>query len=138
MYEMPDRETNEIHNESELVDLIKSGFKASYARHFMRYTGLPLDIWAKILPVSKRTLQRELNREKHFFEASLAEPFIEVGEIYAIGMQAFDNNKDRLNEWLMTQNPYFEGKTPIEIMNTHKGRDLIKLELTRIEHSEFS
>jgi len=138
MYKMPEGEVKNIHNESELIDFIKSKFKASYAKNFINYSELSLNTWSSILPISKRTLQRELDKRKFNFDIKIAEPLIEIGEIYSIGLLAFDDNKHRLNDWLKTINPYFNGKMPIDIMDTHKGRDLIKSELIRIEYSEFS
>jgi hypothetical protein len=138
MYKLSEKDVSSIHNDSELIDFIKNKFKASYAKNFIQYSELSLNIWSSILPVSKRTLQRELDKKTNNFDVKIAEPLVEIGEIYSIGLQAFDNNKHRLNSWLQNSNPYFNGKKPIDIMDTHKGRDLIKSELIRIEYSEFS
>ncbi|MES0489820.1 MAG: antitoxin Xre/MbcA/ParS toxin-binding domain-containing protein [Leptospirales bacterium] len=138
MYKLPEKEVNNIHNDSELIDFIKNKFKGTYAKNFIQYSELSLNTWSSILPVSKRTLQRELDKSKYNFNVNLAEPLVEIGEIYSIGLQAFDESKHRLNDWLQTQNPYFNNKKPVDIMDTHKGRDLVKSELLRIEYSEFS
>ncbi|MDH5718920.1 MAG: MbcA/ParS/Xre antitoxin family protein [Spirochaetia bacterium] len=138
MYKMPENEVRNIHNEAELIDFIRKRFKASYAKNFIAYSELSLSTWSSILPVSKRTLQRELEKSKYNFDIKISEPLIEIGEIYSLGLQAFDDDKKRLNEWLKAENAYFNGHKPIDIMDTHKGRDLIKSELLRIEYSEFS
>ncbi len=138
LYKFPEKEVNNIHNEPELIDFIKHKFTNTYAKNFILYSELSLSTWSSILPVSKRTLQRDLEKRKYNFDVNLAEPFIEIGEIYSIGLQAFDMDKHRLNEWLQTPNSYFDDKKPIDIMDTHRGRDLVKAELYRIEYSEFS
>jgi hypothetical protein len=31
---------------------------------------------------------------------------VEIGEVYSIGLRAFDGSKDRLNSWLNSENAY--------------------------------
>lgn len=71
-------------------------------------------------------------------DVPVSEVFIEIGEVYKMGLISFDGNKDRFIEWLNTKNPYFSNEKPLEIMDTHKGRNLVIDELIRIEYSEFS
>lgn len=138
IYKMKDFEIKSIQKDTELIDFMRNHFKVSYAKSFIDYSELPLNIWSSILPISIRTLQRELGQSKKTFDKKISEPMIEVGELYSLGLQAFEEDKDRFNEWLYTKNNYFDGRKPIEIMDTHKGRELIKSELMRIEYSEFS
>lgn len=140
MYKMPKSVVDNIHNENELINTIRNKFYAEYAKNFIAFSHLSLNIWSKLLPVSLSTLQRELKctLEKHILDLSISESLVEVGEIYDIGLLAFDKDKDRLNEWLNTKNKYFNSKKPLEIMDNHKGRELVKNELIRIEYSEFA
>ncbi|OHD65291.1 MAG: hypothetical protein A2176_15255 [Spirochaetes bacterium RBG_13_51_14] len=138
MYKLPPRVVNKIHNDNELIDVIRNKFTANNAKNFITFTELSLRYWSTILPISIRTLQRDLENKHKILEFKVIEIFVEVGEIYSIGLQAFDDNKERLNTWLITENAYFNNKRPIDIMYSHKGRDMIKAELNRIEYSEFS
>ena len=137
-YNLPQTIVNKIHNDNELIDVISKKFKINNAKKFIEFTKLSLEQWAHILPVSKSTLQRNLKNNNKLLEFEITEPLLEIGEIYYIGLSAFDKNKDRLNKWFMTENSYFKGKKPIDIMNSHKGRDMIKRELYRIEYGVFS
>ncbi len=138
MYKMPKSKVNKIHNDAELIEIICKAFTAKNAKNFISFSGLSLDEVSKMLPVSKRTLQRNLSNMKNKLDLLISEVFIELGEIYKIGLQAFDGDKKRFNKYLDTENPYFNNKKPMEIMNTHIGRELVKYELLRIEYSEFS
>ncbi len=138
MYKIPNQIVTNIHNANELLDVINNKFTAQNAKIFIDYSELPLNIWEKLLPISLRTLNRWLQDERKLLDAIVSETFIEIGEIYDIGLEAFEDDKKRLIDWLFTENPYFEGKKPIDIMNMHKGRDLVKDELIRIDYSEFS
>ena len=138
MYKIPAAIVAKIRNENELIETIHENFISKYAVNFISFSELSLNVWSKLLPISKRTLQRDLAEKKKKLAVQVSEAFIEVGEIYDIGLLAFDDDKDRLNEWLCTENIYFNNKKPLDIMDTHRGRDLVKRELIRIEHSEFS
>lgn len=138
MFKFPTNLVKKIHNDNELIDIISNKFTVNYAKNFISYSELPLKEFSHILPISIRTLQRDLEKKSKILNFEVTEAFIEVGEIYDIGLKAFDDNKERLNNWLSTANPYFNNKKPMDIMYSHKGRDLIKAELNRIEYSEFS
>lgn len=138
MYKMPVPIVKKIHNDNELLEIMKNEFLAKYAKNFVYYSELSLKQWAKILPISLRTLQRDLQNENKKFDLAVSESFIEIGEIFDLGLKAFDNEKERLNEWLNTENIYFNNKRPLDIMDTHKGRELVKDELMSIEYGEFS
>ncbi len=138
MFKLPAAVVGAIRNDNELIDVIGSKFTAHNAKSFIAFSELSLKELSAILPVSIRTLQRDLEKRDKVLEFQLAEALIEVAEIYSSGFRAFDENKERLNNWLMTGNAYFNNKRPIDIMYSHKGRDMVKAELTRIEYSEFS
>jgi uncharacterized protein (DUF2384 family) len=138
MYSVPESVVDRIHNENELIETIRNKFYVKYAKKFIVFTNISLQKWSELLPISLSTLQRILEKSKSKLDISLSEVIVEIGEIYDIGLLAFDDNKERLNEWLDTKNKYFNFKKPFEIMDTHKGRDLVKRELIRIEYSEFS
>ncbi len=138
MYKIPESMIKRIHNDIELIEVIREDFISSYAENFIDFSELPLRTLSSLLPISLSTLQRELKTKKKKLEIPVSEAFIEIGEVYKMGLIAFDDNKDRFNEWLNTENPYFNNERPLDIMDTHKGRDLVKDELIRIEYSEFS
>jgi uncharacterized protein (DUF2384 family) len=137
MYELPPKMVSEIRNEPQFIEMIRHQFKSRNARTFIDFTGIPLKTWAEILPVSKRTLERELCDGDKVLDLKLSEPLVEIGEIFQLGLMAFDGRKERLRTWLFTENPYFSNKRPMEMMDSHKGRDMVKAELIRIDYGEF-
>ena len=137
MMEIPERTVGEVDN-VKVVNLIRKGFDHQQITHFFGYTGKPLSDWSKVLPISKRTLERKISDKGNRVKGEPAEAIIESAEIYEIGINAFDGSIDRLNEWLETANPYLGGNKPFSIMDTHHGRDMVKDELTRIEYGAFA
>jgi len=138
MFKLPTSVVSNIHNDNELIDIIEHGVTANNIKNFIEFSELSQNELSNILPISIRTLQRNLKKDNVHLNFDVAEAFVEIGEIYSIGLKAFDNNKERLNNWLLTVNLYFNNKRPIDIMHSYIGRDLIKAELNRIEYSEFS
>ncbi len=52
---MPEYIVKKIHNENELIDMIRNNFTSGYAKNFIDYSQLPLNILSKVLPISLRT-----------------------------------------------------------------------------------
>ena len=77
LYKMTEKQVEAIENDTELIHFLREGFKASFAKKFIDFTELSLDIWASILPISKRTLQRVLDNPKHILGINIAEDLAE-------------------------------------------------------------
>ena len=125
------------------IEIIREGFNPWEVVSFFRGTGLPMTDWKAVLPFSPRTLERKVSNSKKRVKAvrlkgEYAEAILETIEIYKIGQEAFDDRLDRLNEWLATENPYLDRNTPLSLMDTHHGREMVINELNRIEHSVFA
>jgi hypothetical protein len=138
MFKLSPALVSRIHDDNELIDVIGGKFTARNAKSFIAFSELSLNEFSGLLPRSKRTLQRILEKSGKPLEFELTEALVEIGEVYSIGLRAFDGSKERLNSWLNSENAYFRNKRPVDIMHSHKGRDLIKDELNRIEYGEFS
>jgi putative toxin-antitoxin system antitoxin component (TIGR02293 family) len=135
MFDMPKKTVESLKNDSQMIQLIRDGLKRQSFEHFIKVSGRSLNQWSSVLPISKRTIERN---KKKLFIGETAEALIEIGEIYELGLKAFNGDRKRFDEWLDSGNPYFNSDSPMSIMDTHRGRGLVKDELLRIEHGEFA
>ncbi|HNX57851.1 MAG TPA: DUF2384 domain-containing protein [Spirochaetota bacterium] len=124
------------------IKKIRSGLNPDDVARFFKSTGRPMSDWKSVLPFSPRTFERKISHTKKQLKpeplrGESAEAILETAEIYHIGQMAFDDRLDRLNEWLTTENPYLEEQTPLSLLDTHHGREMVKNELSRIEHGIF-
>lgn len=88
--------------------------------------------WSRILSLSERTMQR-YKREKKRFDPIHSERLLLIMLLFKKGVDVFENS-DNFIKWLNSENISLGGVKPINILDNTFGVNLIKDELTRIEH----
>lgn len=89
---------------------------------------------ACVLDLSERTLQRYTDDTKLSKVAS--EKTIELANLYQHGEEVF-GTIERFNGWMKSNHALFKKQRPIDILDTHRGFQIIHDELGRIEHGVF-
>jgi putative toxin-antitoxin system antitoxin component (TIGR02293 family) len=89
---------------------------------------------ANVLDLSERTLQRYTDETKLSKVAS--EKTIELAELYKHGEDVFESI-EKFNIWMKTPHALFQKQCPIDILDTHRGFQMIHNELGRIEHGVY-
>jgi putative toxin-antitoxin system antitoxin component (TIGR02293 family) len=94
----------------------------------------PFDIldWSSFLHLSERTLQR-YKKEQGTFDVLHSELIIQLTLLFKYGNEVF-GNKDYFNTWLNSVNLALGSIKPKQLLDSYFGIELIKDELTRIEH----
>ncbi|MEX1123469.1 MAG: MbcA/ParS/Xre antitoxin family protein, partial [Balneolales bacterium] len=95
-----------------------------------------LNDWARILSLSDRSLQRYQKSGAHFSMA-VSEKLLLIGYLFNRGHSVF-NDSDRFFSWLQKPSVPLGGQTPLSLLDSIFGIDLILDELGRIEHGIFS
>ena len=87
---------------------------------------------SKILHISDRTLER-IHKEKKRLSTPQTERILELSLLFEHGWECF-GNRDNFRQWL--DNPYipYEGVTPLSLLDTTQGIDLVHNALGRIQH----
>jgi putative toxin-antitoxin system antitoxin component (TIGR02293 family) len=89
---------------------------------------------ANVLDLSERTLQRYSDETKLSKVAS--EKTIELAGLYQYGEEVF-GTIDRFNGWMKSPHALFQKQRPIDILDTHRGFQMVHDELGRIEHGVY-
>jgi putative toxin-antitoxin system antitoxin component (TIGR02293 family) len=87
--------------------------------------------WSMILSMDPRTLQRYTGTKT--LSVSDSEKVLLVRRMLDLGMEVFED-AESFNVWLRTPSLPLSGKSPIELLNTATGIQLVEDELLRIEH----
>ncbi|MEX0778488.1 MAG: antitoxin Xre/MbcA/ParS toxin-binding domain-containing protein [Balneolales bacterium] len=127
---MDDQKTND------LVKIARKGL--TYAEFASLYDMAPFNLndWARILSLSDRSLQRYQKSGAHFSMA-VSEKLLLIGYLFNRGHSVF-NDSDRFFSWLQKPSVPLGGQTPLSLLDSIFGIDLILDELGRIEHGIFS
>ena len=115
-----------------LINAIKKGISFSFFERLARNIPFSLREWATYLHLSERSLQR-YKKEKSTFSPTASEKIIEITMLNKYGIEVF-GEQEKFNTWLNTKNIALGGIKPKELLDSSFGIQLLKDELTRIEH----
>jgi putative toxin-antitoxin system antitoxin component (TIGR02293 family) len=96
---------------------------------------LTLQELAGIMHMSERTLQRY--EDDAVLKTEYAEKAVELARLYTRGQEVF-GSMDKFKLWMKTPGHVFKGDTPVSLLDTSIGFDLVLRELGRIEHGVFA
>ena len=120
-----------VRNQSDLIELARTGIPKNevlkMAKH-LSFSGKELSI---IINLSERTLQRYPNDKK--LEKIASEKAIQLAKLYERGNEVW-GDLDRFKGWMRHPNPFLGSKTPLEILDTNFGFEMVLDEIGRIEH----
>ena len=119
-------------NAYSLINAIKEGIRFSFFEKLAKNIPFTLREWASYLHLSERSLQR-FKKEKGTFNTVSSEKIIEISMLNKYGIEVFDD-QDKFNVWLLTKNVALGGIKPKDLLDSSFGIQLLKDELTRIEH----
>jgi len=115
-----------------LINAIKEGVNFSFFERLAKSIPFTLREWAVYLHLSERSLQR-YKKQKGTFNAVTSEKIIEITMLNKFGIEVF-GNQDNFNVWLNSKNVALGSIKPKELLDSSFGIQLLKDELTRIEH----
>ena len=124
-----------IQNQMDLIELSNLGITKDALEHLINFISIPLGQIANLLPITKRTIER-YPRKKHFNRV-VSEQIIQIAEITAKGVEIF-GDKDGFLVWFNHPNKAFSGKTPISLMVSRFGAEMVLDELGRMEYGVIS
>ncbi len=119
-------------NAYSLINAIKEGIRFSFFEKLAKNIPFTLREWASYLHLSERSLQR-FKKEKGTFNTVSSEKIIEITMPNKYGIEVF-GDQDKFNVWLLTKNVALGGIKPKDLLDSSFGIQLLKDELTRIEH----
>jgi len=114
------------------LEIARSGLHMS---DFQRlYTMAPFTIseWAYMLNVSDRSLQRYI-KSGHRFSTPESEKLLRLAHLFNRGVSVFEE-AERFFGWLKHPSPVFKGETPLSMLDSIFGLEMVLDEIGRIEH----
>jgi putative toxin-antitoxin system antitoxin component (TIGR02293 family) len=115
-----------------LIEMVRQGIKFSNFTELVKLSPFNLAEWSDFLHLSERTMQR-YKKEKATFGNIHSEKILQITLLFKYGVDVFGDKK-KFNTWLETDNLALGQIKPKELLDNAFGIDMIKDELTRIEH----
>jgi len=118
-----------------IVQLTRQGLPKRVLLSLIKKISLTLQELAHVMHISERTFQRYDNDD--IVKAEYAEKAIELARLYTRGDEVF-GSMDKFKIWVRTPSVIFNGESPLSLLDTSAGFDMVFTELGRIEHGIFA
>jgi putative toxin-antitoxin system antitoxin component (TIGR02293 family) len=115
-----------------LIEMVRHGIKFSSFVELVKSSPFNINEWSNFLHLSDRTMQR-YKKEKATFGNIHSEKILQITLLFKYGVEVFGDKK-KFNTWLETDNLALGKIKPKELLDNSFGIEMIKDELTRIEH----
>lgn len=115
-----------------LVDIVRKGVQFTAFDKMADQCGFSMAEWSEFLHLSERSIQR-YRKENKSFDPPQSEKIVEIALLYNKGVEVF-GDIGKFNEWLGLENIILGNIKPKSLLDSTFGINLLKEELTRIEH----
>ena len=124
-----------IQSQMDLIELSQVGIPKDALVNLAKYLSFTISQMAQLLPVNERTIQR-YPPQKHFTPV-ISEQILHIAEVAAKGTEVF-GAKDKFLSWMNHPNKVLANKTPMSLLSSRFGVEMVLDELGRIEYGVFS
>lgn len=125
----------QIKDRMDLIELGKKGLTKEALKHLSDFLSLSLRQMSSLLPITERTILRH-GRNKPFNNV-VSEQILQIAEVAVRGAEVF-GDKDRFIRWINHPSTALANKTPLSLLDSRFGIEMVLDELGRIEHGIFA
>ncbi len=118
------------------LSMARNGLTISELNQLMESAPLTLSDWAHILCISERSLQR-YQKSGHRFPVPESEKLLRIGQLFNKGRTVFGSD-EKFFGWLKDRSAALGGESPLSLLDSIFGLDMVFDELMRIEHGVFA
>lgn len=115
-----------------LINTVKKGVDYNMFLSIADKSPFNIAEWCDYLHLSERTIHR-YKKDNKTFDPVYSEKILELTMLYKYGFEVF-GNKEKFNTWLNAKNIAIGGIKPKDLLDTSFGINMVKDELTSIEH----
>lgn len=119
-----------------LLAAVNRGLPYRVLDHLRENAALPEETILNWIQVSARTADRR--KQQGRFDQEESDRLLRAARILGKALELFEGNREHAVEWLLSEQPAFAGKTPIEVGQTDLGAREVENLLGRLEHGVYS
>lgn len=124
-----------INSRMDMIELSNEGVSKDSLLHLADYLNLSLSQMADLLAITERSIQRYASDK--CFNPFVSEQILQIAEVATRGTDTF-GDREKFLSWLKQPNKALANKTPIGLLSSRFGSEMVLDELGRIEHGVFS
>ncbi len=131
----PDFLGHEIRSDMDFFELSREGITKKALMNLAEGIHLSMKAITRLIPITERTLQRK--RDSDRLSESVSEQVLQIAEVYSRGKEVFGTIED-FHVWTNLVNRALGDWTPLDLLSSRYGAQMILEELGRIEHGIHS
>ncbi len=124
-----------INSRMDLVEISNKGVSKDALIRLAKYLDISVSQMAELLAITDRTIQR-YNLKKNL-NSIVSEQILQIADTAAKGTNAF-GDRDKFLLWMKQPNKALANRTPISLLSSRFGTEMVLDELGRIEYGIFS
>jgi putative toxin-antitoxin system antitoxin component (TIGR02293 family) len=119
----------------EMIQIIRKGLNKRTIYHLAELFGITIDQICDLVHISTRTLQRK--DESESLGPLVSERALDLANVLVQGVNVL-GSLQAMQSWLIAARPALGGSTPLSLLDTSLGCELVSDVLGRIEHGVHS
>lgn len=119
----------------DVIEMSQEGVTKASLMDFAHFLNFSPDRFARMLPITLRTIQRYSDKQK--FSPAVSEHIIQLVFLVGRGIEVF-GSLEKFMRWFNTPSKALGGRVPGEIVHLKTGTQLVMDELGRIEYGVYA
>jgi putative toxin-antitoxin system antitoxin component (TIGR02293 family) len=115
-------------------EFVKAGITKGQLTRLKNVLSLDYFTLSGMLAITERTIH--MKKEDETFSHIISDRIMAIAELYSYGYKIF-GSQERFNTWMKLPSKHFQGRTPIELMDTQGGAKEVRDEIQRFEVGTF-
>ncbi|MGM0586780.1 MAG: type II RES/Xre toxin-antitoxin system antitoxin [Bacteroidota bacterium] len=124
-----------LDNDMDVITMSRKGVSKQLLLALSDLSGISIHQLAQLLPITQRTIQRYDNEQK--FSRDVSEHILIIVRVVDKTYQVLEG-QDAVKDWLTTPLVGLGQRTPLSLLDTSFGAQLVMDELGRLEHGVYS
>jgi putative toxin-antitoxin system antitoxin component (TIGR02293 family) len=129
-----DKQSVSLETSFDLIQLARRGVNRKTLRLISEGLGIPIKTLVPKLPIAERTLQRYGMEE--YLPQHVSEQIIQWAQLLAFGRNVFDGERV-FQDWMQRPNKALGENSPLDLLDTRQGVELLLQLLGQIEHGVY-
>jgi putative toxin-antitoxin system antitoxin component (TIGR02293 family) len=125
----------QLKSNMDVIEMSKEGITKGSLMNFVHFLNFSPDQFARMLPITLRTIHRYSNKQK--FNPTVSEHIIHLVFLVGKGIEVF-GSLEKFMSWFNTPNKALGGKIPSDLVSLKTGAQMVMDELTRIEYGVYA
>tara|TARA_R110002096_G_scaffold237751_7_gene428653 strand:+ start:8836 stop:9261 length:426 start_codon:yes stop_codon:yes gene_type:complete len=124
-----------VDNELGLVELARKGVLKKAVQNLANFASISMKEIATLLPISERSLQRYSDTDR--LNSGISEHILIISKVMLRAEEVLGSS-EKLRNWLNSPSIGLGQRTPISLLDTSFGAQLVMDELGRLEYGVFA